>query len=98
MNAPSSINLTSVNMAEMVENGRPRAASVEQSRRNVRLRTLEELWLNYSFQIVVVTISFVLLIYSIAGKVSCKNPTDTLGGLSFTGCEIINVHKTKEQS
>ncbi|XP_068755204.1 solute carrier family 28 member 3-like isoform X1 [Montipora capricornis] len=66
VNAPSSINPTSVNIVEMVENGRPRAASVEQSRRNVRLRTLEELWLNYSFQIVVVTISFVLLIYSIA--------------------------------
>ena len=63
--------MTNINVAEMLENGRPRAASAQRSR-NSQLQTLEELWNKYSFQVVVVTISFILLIYTIAGKRSCK--------------------------
>ena len=60
--------MTSVNIAEVIENGRPSGSSVKKSQRNSRFRALEELWHDYSFQIVVVIISFVLFIYTIAGN------------------------------
>lgn len=61
----SAIELARIDVADMMENGRPRAASKERSP-NSRLKYLEERWQEYSFQIVVVVISFVLLIYTIA--------------------------------
>lgn len=59
--------MVSVNM-EVIENGRPSGNSVKKNQQKLRFRALEELWQNYSFQIVVVIISFVLLIYTIAGN------------------------------
>ena len=61
--------MDSVDIAAAIENGRPRAVSEAQERsRKPRLRHLQDLWLAYSFQIVVVAISVVLLIYTIVGK------------------------------
>ena len=60
--------MVSVNIAEVTENGRPGGNSVKKNQRKLRFRALEELWQDYSFQIVVVIISFVLLIYTVAGN------------------------------
>ena len=60
--------MVGIDIATAIENGRPRAASAERSRRDSRLRTLEELWQEYKFQITVVIISFILLFYTIAGQ------------------------------
>ena len=60
--------MVSVNIAEVVENGRPSGNSVKKTQRKLRFSALEELWQDYSFQIVVVIISFVLLIYTVAGN------------------------------
>lgn len=60
--------MVSVNIAEVIENGRPSGHSVKKNQRKLRFRALEELWQDYSFQIVVVIISFVLLIFTVAGN------------------------------
>lgn len=65
-----STEMNSIDIAAAVENGRPRAAS-EETRYQRRLRNLQELWMNYSFQIVVVVIAVILLIYTIVGKCNC---------------------------
>lgn len=64
-----STEMNSIDIAEAIENGRPRAASEERTRKR-RLRDLQDLWIDYSFQIVVVVIAVILLIYTIVGK--CK--------------------------
>jgi len=57
-----------IDIAAAIENGRPRAASKDSKERSrySRFTTLKELWEEYTFQIVVVIISFILLIYTIA--------------------------------
>lgn len=59
--------MNSIDIAAAIENGRPRAASEERTRKR-RLKTLQDLWVDYSFQIVVVFIAVLLLIYTIVGK------------------------------
>lgn len=61
-----------IDIAAAIENGRPRAASKDSKERSrySRFTTLKELWEEYTFQIVVVIISFILLIYTIAGKLN----------------------------
>jgi len=57
--------MNNIDIAEAIENGRPRAASVERTRKWRWLRNLQDFWVDYSFQIVVVFIAIVLLIYTI---------------------------------
>lgn len=59
--------MDSIDIAAAMENGRPRATSEERTWRR-RLRDLEDLWIDYSFQIIVVVIAVILLIYTIVGK------------------------------
>ena len=59
--------MNSIDIAAAIENGRPRAASEERTRKR-RLRTLQNLWVDFSFQIVVVFTALLLLIYTIIGK------------------------------
>ncbi|KAL9969400.1 hypothetical protein ACROYT_G021615 [Oculina patagonica] len=59
-----STEMNSVDIAAAVENGRPRAASEERTRKR-RLRDLQDLWIDYSFQIIVVVIAVILLVYTI---------------------------------
>ncbi|XP_029193531.2 solute carrier family 28 member 3-like isoform X1 [Acropora muricata] len=66
MERSNNLEMVSVNIAEVRENGRPGGNSVKKNQRKLRFRALEELWQDYSFQIVVVIISFVLLIYTVA--------------------------------
>lgn len=54
----------SIDIAEAIENGRPLEAS-EGRTYKLRLRNLQDLWADYSFQIVVVFIAVILLIYTI---------------------------------
>jgi len=63
--------MNNIDIAEAIENGRPRAASVERTRKWRWLRNLQDFWVDYSFQIVVVFIAIVLLIYTIVGE--CNN-------------------------
>ena len=62
--------MSSIDITEAIENGRPRAASAERTH-NRWLRNFQNLWMDYSFQIVVVLIAVTLLIYTIVGK--CNN-------------------------
>jgi len=55
---------SSIDITEAIENGRPRAASAERTH-NRWLRNCHNLWIDYSFQIVVVLIAVTLLIYTI---------------------------------
>ena len=59
--------MDNIDIAAAIENGRPRIASDERGRQR-RLNTLHELWDSYSFQIIVVVISFILLIYTVIGE------------------------------
>ena len=59
--------MNSIDIAVAIDNGKPGAASEERARKR-RLRTLQDLWVDCSFQIVVVFIAILLLIYTIIGK------------------------------
>ena len=63
--------MNSIDIAEAIENGRPRAASEGRARKR-RFGNLQDLWIDYSFQIVVVFIAVILFIYTIVGKCNIK--------------------------
>ena len=75
--------MVSVNVAEVIENGRPGGNSVKKNQRKLGFRALEELWQDYSFQIVVVIISFVLLIYTVAGNNFNNLKESIIGSVHF---------------
>ena len=62
--------MNNIDIAEAIENGRPRVASEERTWKRW-LRKFQDLWADYSFQIIVVFIAVILLIYTIVGK--CNN-------------------------
>ena len=68
--------MNSIDIAEAIENGRPLEASEGRTYKR-RLRNLQDLWADYSFQIVVVFIAVILLIYTIVGK--CKTDRQSVG-------------------
>lgn len=59
--------MDNIDIADTLESGRPRAASEEKGLRR-RIRTLHVLWDRYSFQVIVVVISLLLLIYTVIGE------------------------------
>ena len=56
-----------IDIGDAIESGRPRAASEEKGLHRW-IRTSRDLWGSHSFQIIVVAISLVLLIYTIIGE------------------------------
>lgn len=59
--------MDNIDIADALESGRPRAASEEKGLCRW-IRTLHVLWDRYSFQVIVVVISLLLLIYTVIGE------------------------------
>lgn len=59
--------MDNIDIADALESGRPPAASEEKGLRRW-IRTLHVLWDRYSFQVIVVVISLLLLIYTVIGE------------------------------